>query len=413
MSRLSMPTAESSTASIFHPPPTVADGVSFPQALDLVSREIPFTTALVLTVMPRGTLQIVQPQRVSESLLRAYQRDHLWDDRIAWRAIVTGRAVSSSQAYGSDDETTPYLGRFLRGQGLKYAAAAPVAHAVFEGYPGVLWLGRSAEQGDFSAEELATLEALAAQLSELLVRTRQERLPEGLDLTAPWRHTLPEKVFIFDEHGHRLHPTALPPGLNKVLYDDHMVRAARAAIEQHATHRPVNPRVALPDADGDLWTFRIVVAPSLGGVVSGPVAVMCLQPQASDWLALSNHDFAADSELTRLMPAVRYMAREFRSSPTLNDIAKQVHLSPFHFHRRFTELFGLTPKHFLLEFQIDEAKRELVARQKPLPQLATDCGFAHQSHFTSRFKQSTGLTPTRWRRLAARRLTTESGQGQT
>ncbi len=64
---------------------------------------------------------------------------------------------------------------------------------------------------------------------------------------------------------------------------------------------------------------------------------------------------------------------------------------------------GLTPKHFLLECQIQEAKTELVTRNKPLPQLATDCGFAHQSHFTSRFKQATGLTPTRWRRLAAER----------
>jgi AraC family transcriptional regulator len=36
-----------------------------------------------------------------------------------------------------------------------------------------------------------------------------------------------------------------------------------------------------------------------------------------------------------------------------------------------------------------------------LSEIAKECGFAHQSHFTSRFKQATGLTPTRWRRLAA------------
>ena len=64
---------------------------------------------------------------------------------------------------------------------------------------------------------------------------------------------------------------------------------------------------------------------------------------------------------------------------------------------------GLTPKHFLLEGQIHEAKLQLMARQKDLRKIATDCGFAHQSHFTSRFKQATGLTPTRWRRLATER----------
>ena len=85
-----------------------------------------------------------------------------------------------------------------------------------------------------------------------------------------------------------------------------------------------------------------------------------------------------------------------------------MHLSPFHFHRRFTELLGITPKHFLLECQINQAKGELIKREKELADIATDCGFSHQSHFTSRFKQATGLTPTRWRRLIAEQQQPES-----
>ena len=66
-------------------------------------------------------------------------------------------------------------------------------------------------------------------------------------------------------------------------------------------------------------------------------------------------------------------------------------------------LLGLTPKQFLLDCQIHLAKSELLSGEKELAQIAKDCGFAHQSHFTSRFKQSTGLTPTRWRRMASER----------
>ena len=62
---------------------------------------------------------------------------------------------------------------------------------------------------------------------------------------------------------------------------------------------------------------------------------------------------------------------------------------------------GQTPKHFLLACQIHRAKQMLVERKQELSEIAKECGFAHQSHFTSRFKQATGLTPTRWRRLAA------------
>ena len=65
---------------------------------------------------------------------------------------------------------------------------------------------------------------------------------------------------------------------------------------------------------------------------------------------------------------------------------------------------GLTPKHFMLECQIHDAKGELVSGEKELAKIASDCGFAHQSHFTSRFKQATGLTPTRWRRMAHDRI---------
>jgi AraC family transcriptional regulator len=114
-------------------------------------------------------------------------------------------------------------------------------------------------------------------------------------------------------------------------------------------------------------------------------------------------DFQADGELARLIPALRFMQQEFPKGPTLVDIARTVHLSPFHFHRRFTELLGLTPKQFLLDCQIHLAKTELLSGEKELVQVAKECGFAHQSHFTSRFKQATGFTPTRWRKMALAR----------
>ena len=126
-----------------------------------------------------------------------------------------------------------------------------------------------------------------------------------------------------------------------------------------------------------------------------------MQPTCSEWGLVRPQDVQADAEMARLIPSLKFMRTEFHTGPTLTEIARTVHLSPFHFHRRFAELLGLTPKHYLLECQITQAKQELLARKKELAQVAIDCGFAHQSHFTSRFKQATGLTPTRWRRLAS------------
>ena len=128
-------------------------------------------------------------------------------------------------------------------------------------------------------------------------------------------------------------------------------------------------------------------------------ASCAVQPDCLDWSTVKSADLQADPELSRLMPAVRFMHAEYSRGPTLTEIAQQVKLSPFHFHRRFTELLGMTPKQYMLACQINQAKKELLAGEKGLATIAKDCGFAHQSHFTSRFKQATGLTPTRWRKV--------------
>jgi len=130
------------------------------------------------------------------------------------------------------------------------------------------------------------------------------------------------------------------------------------------------------------------------------VALVSLQPEPDAWAKIRPSDFAADEELSRLIPALQYMRQNFAGESSLDDVAKTVHLSPFHFHRRFAALLGVSPKHYMFDCQIAEAKRLLVEQEKDLREVAELCGFAHQSHFTSRFKQATGLTPTAWRRIA-------------
>ena len=78
-------------------------------------------------------------------------------------------------------------------------------------------------------------------------------------------------------------------------------------------------------------------------------------------------DFQADSELARLIPALKFMEDEFRRGPSLVEIAHTSHLSPFHFHRRFTELLGLTPKHFMLECRSKNANACLPKVKNPSP----------------------------------------------
>src|SRR5687767_10140061 len=105
----------------------------------------------------------------------------------------------------------------------------------------------------------------------------------------------------------------------------------------------------------------------------------------------------------RLRTAVDFMSREFRRNPRLAEIARVAHFSEYHFHRLFRKHFGKTPKQVIVELQIEDVKRQMLAGHRP-SDAARRAGFAHQSHLTSRFRQLTGVTPRQWVLAARKRV---------
>jgi transcriptional regulator GlxA family with amidase domain len=51
---------------------------------------------------------------------------------------------------------------------------------------------------------------------------------------------------------------------------------------------------------------------------------------------------------------------------------------------------------------VQQARLLLSTTDKPLPEIAILTGFTDQSHFTKRFRQTTGLTPNAYRRQFVR-----------
>ena len=52
-------------------------------------------------------------------------------------------------------------------------------------------------------------------------------------------------------------------------------------------------------------------------------------------------------DFERVAEAIEYLKNNFTTQPDLNDVAQQVHLSPQHFQRIFTEWAGVSPKKFM------------------------------------------------------------------
>ena len=82
----------------------------------------------------------------------------------------------------------------------------------------------------------------------------------------------------------------------------------------------------------------------------------------------------------------------------LQDMAARAALSPYHFARAFKQSAGMTPRAYVEQRRIEEAKRLLTASTQPLARVAVDVGFGTQSRFTSTFRRRTGFTPGEFRR---------------
>ena len=95
--------------------------------------------------------------------------------------------------------------------------------------------------------------------------------------------------------------------------------------------------------------------------------------------------------------SVRYIAENYPSRLTLEDLAKKANLSPTYFHKLFLKAVGHTPCEYILDIRIRAAKKMLLTTDKNLVDVASECGFSSQSYFNYTFKKSEGITPNQYR----------------
>jgi AraC family transcriptional regulator of adaptative response/methylated-DNA-[protein]-cysteine methyltransferase len=94
----------------------------------------------------------------------------------------------------------------------------------------------------------------------------------------------------------------------------------------------------------------------------------------------------------RIEQAIRFIRENFQDQPDLDEIARQIHLSPFHFQRLFKEWAGVSPKKFLQFTSIEYAK-QLLLEQKTLATVSFETGLSGTSRLHDLFIQIEGMTP--------------------
>lgn len=99
----------------------------------------------------------------------------------------------------------------------------------------------------------------------------------------------------------------------------------------------------------------------------------------------------------RIAEAIEYIKTNFKTQPNLDEVAEQVHLSPFHFQRLFSDWAGTTPKKFLQYISIEHAKKLLKDQQATLFDTAFDTGLSSTGRLHDLFINIEGMTPAEYK----------------
>jgi AraC family transcriptional regulator of adaptative response/methylated-DNA-[protein]-cysteine methyltransferase len=99
------------------------------------------------------------------------------------------------------------------------------------------------------------------------------------------------------------------------------------------------------------------------------------------------------TDYNRIAVAIAYLTQHFKSQPSLDEVAAQVNLSPFHFQRMFSEWAGISPKKFVQYLSIEYAKNILKDQQSTLFDAAYETGLSGTGRLHDLFINIEGMTP--------------------
>ena len=99
------------------------------------------------------------------------------------------------------------------------------------------------------------------------------------------------------------------------------------------------------------------------------------------------------TDYNRIATAITYIKENFKDQPSLESIAEQVHLSPFHFQKMFSDWAGVSPKKFLQYISLAYAKNILKEKQASLFDAAFETGLSGTSRLHDLFMKIEGMTP--------------------
>ncbi|WP_247682410.1 AraC family transcriptional regulator [Pseudoalteromonas sp. MMG013] len=94
---------------------------------------------------------------------------------------------------------------------------------------------------------------------------------------------------------------------------------------------------------------------------------------------------------------VEFIRTNYHNQITVEQLADIAHLSVSALERRFKKHLAKTPKQFLIEIRLEQARKLLIETTLPISSVCFDTGFVDPSYFSKLFKRFFGMTPSQLR----------------
>ncbi|MFY0544133.1 bifunctional transcriptional activator/DNA repair enzyme AdaA [Brevibacillus sp. H7] len=107
--------------------------------------------------------------------------------------------------------------------------------------------------------------------------------------------------------------------------------------------------------------------------------------------------FRLTSEEELAQKAAAFLTQHCHQPLSLQQIAAELFVSPYHLQRCFQKVMGVSPAKFLLRKRLKAAQHLLGNTQESITTIALQVGFQSSSHFSAVFHKETGCSPTAYR----------------
>ena len=109
------------------------------------------------------------------------------------------------------------------------------------------------------------------------------------------------------------------------------------------------------------------------------------------------HNQAEEKDESTVSRACKYIQENFRRELSLDDVSKEVNVSPYYFSKLFKEEIGENFIDYLTSLRIRNAKELLGRPVLTIREAGLQSGYADPNYFSPIFKKQTGMTPREYR----------------